>query len=254
MSRSARDRLSARSLCLAAVLAVMGGGLSCAAGAGDAATRIKAALTERFPNVRVEQVNPVAQWSGLYEVVTSSEIVYTDADGDFLLAGSMLDTRSKKNLTAARWSELRRIDFAALPFELAIKDVRGDGSRRLAVFADPDCPYCQKLEREMQPLTDVTIYTFLYPLESVHPGARAKAQDIWCSKDRARTWNDWMVSRMPPAAQACKDDPIATLLGLGGKLKVNSTPTLFFADGRRVDGSIPLADLEKHLADATPPR
>jgi thiol:disulfide interchange protein DsbC len=235
-------------------LAAIGSAISCAEGAGDAATRIKAALTERFPNVRIEQVNPVAQWSGLYEVVTSSEIVYTDASGNFLIGGSILDTRSKTNLTAERWSDLHRIDFEALPLELAIKDVRGDGSRRLAVFADPDCPYCQKLEREMQPLTNVTIYTFLYPLESVHPGARATAQSIWCSKDRARTWNDWMVNHAPPAAGTCKDDPIATLLGLGGKLKVNSTPTLFFADGRRVDGAIALADLEKHLADATPAR
>jgi thiol:disulfide interchange protein DsbC len=252
MARTARDRILIRSVCAGALLAVIGCAASSTEPAGDPATRIRAALNERFPSVTIEQVNPVAQWTGLYEVVTSSEIVYTDASGNFLLGGSILDTRSKKNLTAERWSDLHRIDFNALPFDVAIKNVRGDGKRRLAVFADPECPYCKKLERELAPMTNVTIYTFLYPLESVHPGAREKAVKIWCAKDRARTWNDWMINGTAPESAACTGDPIASLLEFGGKLKINSTPTLFLPDGRRVNGAISLADLEQRLGDPSP--
>jgi thiol:disulfide interchange protein DsbC len=227
------------------------GGSSGAADA-DVSANIAAILQSRFPHVKIEQVSPVPRLAGIYEVVTQSEIVYTDASANLLIAGKILDTRTQANITEERWSELHTIDFNALPLALAIKTVRGDGSRRLAVFEDPDCPYCQELERAMQGLTDVTIYTFLYPLESVHPDARQKAVNIWCAKERATAWSEWMLKRVAPPNDSCKDEPVARILELGATLKVNSTPTLFFADGRRNDGALNRQQLEQKLADARP--
>jgi thiol:disulfide interchange protein DsbC len=217
----------------------------------DTPAQITATLQERFPGIQIEHVTPVSQLSGMYEVVTANEIAYTDAHADFLFAGKLVDTRTHQDLTTQRWNELHKIDFDSLPFDLAIKTVRGDGSKRLAVFSDPDCPYCQQLETELQDLTGVTIYTFLYPLESVHPGAREKAVKIWCAKDQAAAWADWMVKRVPPQSDACKDEPMAKLQQLGAKLGINSTPTLYFADGMRSDGVMPRAQLEQTLAAST---
>jgi len=131
---------------------------------------------------------------------------------------------------------------------LQSRPVKGDGSRKLAVFSDPDCPYCQQLENQLKDVTGVTIYTFLYPLESVHHGAREKAVKIWCAKDRASAWSEWMLKRVPPEGTACQGEPTAQVLALGDKLHINSTPTLFFANGVRSDGVMPRADLEQALA------
>ena len=143
---------------------------------------------------------------------------------------------------------MNKIDFAALPFDLAIKTVRGDGSRKLAVFADPLCPYCRQLEQAMQGITNVTIYTFLYPLESIHPGASVKAVAIWCAKDRSLAWSKWMLQKTDPGDVRCKGAPIDTLQKLGDKLHVNSTPTLFTADGRRTMGAMKHNEIEQLLA------
>ncbi|HKR46167.1 MAG TPA: DsbC family protein [Paraburkholderia sp.] len=207
---------------------------------------IKATLTERFPTVQIVDVSET-RWMGLYEVVTADEIVYTNADGSFLISGSLLDTKTHENLTRARWNALHAIAFNELPFELAIKTVRGDGSRKLAVFADPDCPYCQQFEQTLKGIDNITVYTFLYPLEGVHPEARTKAVRIWCTKDKAGAWTAWMLQHLEPAEATCKDEPTATLIELGGKLKVEATPTLFFQDGHRVPGMLGAEQLEQEL-------
>jgi thiol:disulfide interchange protein DsbC len=209
--------------------------------------RIVAAFKERFPTVQIEQVGP-APWPGLYEVVTQGEIAYTNADGSLLFSGRVLDTKTHEDLTQKRWNEINSVDFSKLPFDLAIITVKGNGSRKLAVFSDPDCPYCQQLEQSLRDVTNVTIYTFLYPLESVHPDARNKAVKIWCSEDRSRAWSSWMLERTAPAAEACASNPTATLIELGTRLKVNSTPTLFFDDGHRIAGAVPQEQLESELS------
>lgn len=216
--------------------------------ATDVAAHITATLKERFPGLQIDSVSPSPQFPGLYEVVTQSEIGYTDAKADFLIAGKIVDTRTRQDLTTQRWNELHKINFDSLPFDLAIKTVRGDGSRKLAVFSDPDCPYCQQLESELKDVTGVTIYTFLYPLENVHHGAREKAVKIWCAKDRAAAWSDWMLKRVPPESVACQGEPTGQLLALGDKLHIDSTPTIYFANGLRSDGVMPRAELEQALA------
>jgi thiol:disulfide interchange protein DsbC len=205
-------------------------------------------LSQRFPDIHIEQVLPSTTAGGLYEVVTDRELVYADKSGEHLFVGYIVDTATRQNLTAQHWNEIIKADFNALPFDQAIKIVRGNGSRRLALFEDPLCPFCQKLEQDTQGVTDVTIYTFLFPLEQLHPGATARARQIWCAPDRAAAWSQWMRSQTPAQDQAeCKGDPIAANLVLAQKLRVNATPTLIFADGSRVTTAISAAELESHL-------
>ncbi len=213
------------------------------------AAEIKDKLQKSFEGVKFENVMPSATWPGMYEVVTETELAYTNADGSLLFAGRILDTSTKENLTGKRWDELNRIDIKTLPLENAIKIVKGDGSRTLVLFSDPDCPFCQELEQELKDVTNVTIYTFLYPLESLHPQARDKANNIWCSADRASVWSNWMLNHVP-ANSSCDQSVIASNIEFGMKHKIMSTPTLFFADGQRVAGTLPRDQIEAALAAA----
>jgi len=212
------------------------------------ASEIQTKLKERFPDVKIDSVQP-SQWHGLYEVVTPEELVYTSEDGEFLFTGQVIATKTKENLTNKRWNELNAIDFGALPFDQAIKTVKGKGSRKIAVFSDPFCPYCQELEQNLQSMNDVTIYTFLFPLEQIHPGATEVASHIWCTQNRSSSWTDWMVSHKTPAARACKSTPIESVAALGAKLRVNSTPTLFFQDGSRLTGALSADELQQGLTE-----
>jgi thiol:disulfide interchange protein DsbC len=234
----------------ALLLAALICGTSLAAGDDippEIAAKIRATLHERIPDLQVESIHksPVA---GLYELNTGAELLYTN-DGTLIFAGRIVDSKSREDLTAARWDELNAIDFNALPLDLAIKSVRGDGSRKIAVFADPLCPYCRQLEQEMQGVTNVTVYTFLFPLETLHPGASVKAVDIWCSKDRSSAWSKWMLQKTEPGNTRCTGAPIDKLQALGQKLHVDSTPTMFTVDGKRTRGAIKHNEIEQLLAN-----
>lgn len=212
---------------------------------------IRARFRERFPELIVRSVGS-SPWPGVYEVVAADGIVYTDASADHAISGSIIDTRSKQNLTELSWNAANRIDFRTLPLARAIKVVRGDGSRVLAVFADPDCPYCRKLEQTLQGMTNLSVYTFLFPIAELHPEATRHARQIWCAADAPASWSAWMSERQPPAtagqAEGCANEPLAELAALGATLHINGTPTMFMADGTRLRGAIEREELEQHLA------
>lgn len=214
-----------------------------------AAQNLKEALAVRYPDIKIERVAP-SVLPGLYEVITPSEIVYADAKGDHLVLGQIVDTRTRENLTEKSWNDINKMDFSALPLDLAIKIVKGDGSRKLAVFADPFCPYCQEFESNIKNIGDITIYVFLYPLEELHPGASIAAREIWCAEDPGAAWVSWMVDEKAPAKTECQKAPVEAVVKLGEKLRINSTPTLLFTDGTRIPGSVNLDVLEKKLASA----
>jgi thiol:disulfide interchange protein DsbC len=220
---------------------------------GDVAAAIRKNIESRFPGAHVLDVQPSAV-PGLYELFMGDQIVYADATGNHLIVGSMLDTQTKQNLTEASLNEHGKIDFNALPLARAIKIVKGNGSRKFAVFSDPDCPFCQELEKSLLSVTDITMYVFLFPIAALHPQAPAKAHAIWCAPDRAAAWNDWMHEKKLPAAKTCSGDPIDALQKLGDELHINSTPTLFFANGKRLAGALPAPELEKDLAAFSSPK
>jgi thiol:disulfide interchange protein DsbC len=208
---------------------------------------IRATLHERVPELEIQGLHK-SPLPGLYELDTGQELLYTNEDASIIFTGRLIDTRNRIDLTAQRWSDLTAIDFNTLPFDEAIKTVRGDGSRKIAVFADPLCPYCRQLEQEMQGINNVTIYTFLYPLESIHPGASEKSVHIWCSKSPSEAWTKWMLQRTEPGNTRCAGAPIDKLQTLGRKIHIDSTPTLYTADGKATRGALKHNEIEQLLA------
>lgn len=187
---------------------------------------------------------------GLYEVFAEGSIFYTDEKATAIIAGGQLiDTKTMKNVTDERMRKLTAIRFSDLPLERAIKQVRGDGKRVLATFEDPNCGYCKRLARDLQKLENVTVYTFLYPILS--EDSVKKSRQIWCAADRAKAWNDWMVEgKVPGGRDDCDTAAIAKNQEFGRKLNITGTPTIFFVDGERVPGAMPLARIEQKLVQA----
>lgn len=185
---------------------------------------------------------------GLYEVYADGTIFYTDEKVTaILVGGQMVDGKTMKNVTEERMRKLTAIRFGDLPLERAIKQVRGDGKRVLATFEDPNCGYCKRLAKDLQKLDNVTIYTFLYPILS--EDSVRKSKQIWCSADRAKAWNDWMIDgKAPGVREDCDTAAVAKNQEYGRKLNIQGTPTMFFADGERVPGAVPLARIEQKLA------
>ncbi|HXE38272.1 MAG TPA: DsbC family protein [Azonexus sp.] len=187
-----------------------------------------------------------AGYLGLYEVFSDGNIMYTDEKATAFIVGPLIDGKTMKNVTEERMRKLTAIKFGDLPLERAIKQVRGDGKRVLATFEDPNCGYCKRLAKELQKLENVTIYTFLYPILS--EDSVRKSKQIWCSADRARAWNDWMVDGKAPASKEdCDTSAVGKNQEFGRKLNISGTPTMFFGDGERVPGAIPLARIEQKL-------
>lgn len=182
---------------------------------------------------------------GLYEIQIGNELYYTDEKVSAIFDGSIIDTKTRRNLTQERLNKLSAINFAELPLELAIKQVRGDGKRVFATFEDPNCGYCKRLAKEMAGMDNVTIYTFLLPILSQDSANKSRA--VWCAADRAKAWNDLMVNGVAPAAGTC-DAPIEKVLALARKYNIRGTPTIFLSSGERIPGAIPVAQLEQKLA------
>ena len=223
--------------------------LSVAAMADEAS--LKKAVEAAYPKFKVESVSKTP-YLGLYEVFMAGQIIYTDEKMTFLIAeGRLVDPKSKKDLTAERMDELTKIDFAKLPLDQAIKVVKGSGSRKLVVFSDVDCPYCKRLEQnELSNITDVTVYTFLYPIVQLHPDAAAKSKSIWCASNRVKAWDDWIMrNQLPKNAVNC-DVPLEKVGDLAKSLDITSTPTLIFADGKRMLGAQPYKEIERALQAA----
>jgi thiol:disulfide interchange protein DsbC len=214
---------------------------------------IRQSLESRFPGTHVLDVAP-SIIPDLYEVFVGDQIIYSDAAGDHVLVGALVDTKTKENLTDASMNERGKIDFKTLPLSQAIKVVKGNGSRTFAVFSDPDCPYCQQLEKTLLTVNDFTMYVFLFPITSLHPQSAQKAHAIWCAPDHVQAWSSWMHEKKLPEQKTCSGDPVDALQKLGDTLHINSTPTLFFANGHRIAGALPGQELEKALnASSAPP-
>ena len=233
-------------------LAGLAGLLACTLGSALAQEAvIRKNLAERLPALsNIDEVSKTPM-NGLYELrVNDSDIFYTDAEGNFLIQGNLIDTRAKRNLTEERVEKLSAIDFDALPLKDAFTQVRGNGKRKLAVFEDPNCGYCKRFERDLQKVNDVTIHTFLLPILSAD--SVEKSKNIWCAKDKNKAWLDWMVRDQPAAKASCDTSALERNLAFSKKYKITGTPTLFFADGSRVPGAIGAEQIEKTLASAKP--
>jgi len=196
----------------------------------DAEQRLRQALSD----IRIDAIRP-SPIDGLYEIQSGNNLYYTDRDGRHLIAGGhIFDTTTKEDLTAARMEEINRIDWAVLPLDKAI--VSGDPNGiEMAVFTDPDCPFCRKLEQELQRLDGIKVYTFLYPITSLHPKAHAKAESIWCARDRHKALQQVMLKNRTLPRAFC-ETPLDEIQRLGRQLHINGTPTIIARDGRMFAG------------------
>jgi thiol:disulfide interchange protein DsbC len=200
----------------------------------------------RFPKIEEVRATPMP---GLYEVrVSDNELFYTDAKGEFLIQGTLIDVKSQTNLTEERTEKLLALPFDKLPIKDAFTIVRGKGERKIAVFEDPNCGYCKRFERDLQKVDNVTVYMFLYPILGADSVAKSKA--LWCSKDKVKAWMDWMVKDLPVKGDtSCNTEALARNVDFGRKNKITGTPTMFFADGSRIPGAVSSAQVEKKLSE-----
>jgi thiol:disulfide interchange protein DsbC len=210
---------------------------------------IRKSIQERLTHwPRIDEVRKTPM-PGLYEIRIGTQLFYSDATGNYLIeGGNLVDLRQGRNLTQERMDKLTAIEFKDLPLKDAFTVVRGNGQRKIAVFADPNCGYCKHFERELAKIDNVTVYTFLYPILSMDSAEKSK--NIWCAKDRNKSWQDWMLEDQPPAAASCDTAALTRNLALGRKHNISGTPTLVFANGLRVSGAIPMQRVEQMLAAA----
>ncbi|MEY4752667.1 MAG: hypothetical protein RJA44_342 [Pseudomonadota bacterium] len=220
--------------------------LLCIGAHADEAT-IRRNLAERFANMpKIDEVRQMPM-ANLWEIRIGNDVMYTDATGQYIIQGSVIETASKRNLTEERVDKLSAIDFASLPLKDAIVWKNGNGKRKIAVFADPNCGYCKKLEKDLVNVKDVTVYTFVIPI--LGGDSPDKSKSIWCAKDNTNVWRDWMVNGTPPPRTMgqCDASAIERNSALARKHKVNGTPAIVFEDGSRAPGAIPAAEIERRL-------
>lgn len=212
--------------------------------ANTALESIKSAFQDRFKGIEVAQVSatPVA---GLYEVQIGLEVVYVDAEVNHVIQGRIIDATTQEDLTEARIQQLSAVSFDALPIDLAVKIVRGNGSQKIAIFEDPNCPYCKQLHKTLKDFDNVTIYSFLFPILSAD--SVTKSQNILCASDPTKALIDWMLNNKQPEVQECDNHNIQALLDAGRNLSVRGTPAIFFTDGSRASGALPAAQLKQRL-------
>jgi|TARA_B110000967_G_C18684520_1_gene459841 thiol:disulfide interchange protein DsbC len=204
-------------------------------------------MKKTYPELPIKNIQKT-NFNDLYEVYIGGQIIYTNENFDFLIVeGRVVDPETKNDLTELRLEELTRVNFEDLPLSDAIKVVKGNGKRKIAIFSDVDCPYCKRLEKkELSNINNITIYTFLYPL-AIHPEAKLKSKKIWCANDRSKAWTEYIHNdNLPENSGDCKT-PINKILKLGKDLGISSTPTIILSNGKRVPGAIPYEQLEEYL-------
>jgi thiol:disulfide interchange protein DsbC len=231
-----------------AIAALVAGILVCAGPAALADETSVKKLVEEKLGAKADQVTKTP-YGGLYEVYAEGQMLYTDEKVNFFIGtltrGELVDTKTRRSVTGERLEKLSAINFSELPLNLAVKTVRGKGSRVIATFEDPNCGYCKRLAKDLQNVDDITIYTFLYPILS--EDSADKTKKIWCAQDRNKAWNDWILNATAPGGDGKCEHPTDKVLALGQKLRVSGTPTIFFSNGERAGGWIPADQMEKRL-------
>ncbi|NHC60902.1 DsbC family protein [Paenalcaligenes suwonensis] len=210
---------------------------------------VRQKLEATFVDIAIDEIRPTP-FPGLLEVRIGNELVYVNPEVDFLMQGSLVDVKQRIDLTSQRKEELNKVDFSQLPLDKAIKTVKGDGSRQMVVFEDPNCIYCKKLHTEIKDMDNVTIYSMMYPILS--PDSATKAESIWCAENPNQALSDWMLSGTEPTARTC-EHPIKDILAAGMSMDIRGTPAIIFEDGSRISGFLPKAQLEAKLAQSSKP-
>ena len=230
-----------------ALLVLTGLVASCVAAEPPIEATIKKLIEPRLgEGVKVDSVKETP-YAGLYEVRAGGDIIYTDKKAEYIFTGQIFNAKTSQNLTKERLEEINKIKFSDLPLENAVKLVKGNGKRVIAIFEDPNCGYCKRFRQTtLKEADNVTVYTFMYNILS--EDSAVKSKNIWCAPDRNKAWDDWMINgKLPGEAPASCQSPNDKVAALGHKLRINGTPAVFFADGSRISGAMDLATFEAKL-------
>ena len=231
---------------LSSRLAILGTLLCIGVAHGQTEQQLKTDLQKKLgTNAKVRSVAP-APVGGLYEVLVGNDVFYTDSTGKYLIQGEIIELSTGKNITEQRQADLNRIKWTDLAQANAMKTVRGNGSRQLAVFSDPNCGYCKRLEKSLQQLDNVTIYTYLIPI--LGPDSLQKSKQIWCAADPYKTYMDWMINGTVPNGKSDCATPLDKNMAYAKSYGITGTPTLFFTDGSRFPGAVQITDIEKKFS------
>lgn len=222
--------------------------LSIGAAQANEAT-IRKVLSGKFPEAKIASIKKTP-YSGLFEVYMDGQLVYIDANAQYIFLGDVIDVNKRVNLSQARLASLNTVPLNQLPLNNALKMVKGKGERKLVVFSDADCPFCRKFEEELKKVDNITVYTFLFPIEGLHPKAVQTSRQIWCAPDKNKAWDDYMTSGKIPSNDGKCNNPINENMALGNKLNINGTPTIILANGQRIPGMVPAAKLEEMMTMA----
>lgn len=226
-------------------VAVAGAAISANADVAPAELAVLQTLKQKYTSTTFKSVS-TTPIPGVYEVVMGKNVAYVDETGRYFLFGRLFDMQTQTDLTEPKLQPVTpKISWNSLSLENAVVTVRGNGQRRLAVFSDPDCPYCKRIEETLASIKDVTVYTFMMPLASLHPQAAAKAEAVWCAKDRPAAWEQLMLKGITPSGNC--DNPIEANLRFAAQHGISGTPTLIFPDGSVVPGAISAARIEQML-------
>ena len=210
---------------------------------------IRESLQNKFSGIGALEHIVKTPYSGLYEVIADGQLWYTDSKGEFLIDGNIIEAETRRNLSEERRRVLFAIDFDKLPLDLALVKVKGNGKRKLAQFTDPNCGFCKRLENELSQISDVTIYSFLYP---IFPGSDVMVRNVLCSANPTKAWDNWMLNGVKPPEAVCDTPQTEQVRALGQKLRVNGTPNIIFGNGKQSPGYLPVAELEKNLSALKP--
>jgi thiol:disulfide interchange protein DsbC len=196
-------------------------------------------------NTKIKSVS-LSPIPGVYEVLVGNDIFYTDVNSKYLIQGEIIEIATGKNITEQKQADLNRIKWSELNPANALKVVRGNGSRQLAVFSDPNCGYCKRLDKSLQQLDNVTIFTYLIPILS--PDSTQKSKQIWCSADSQKTYIDWMINGVIPSGKSDCTTPLDKNMTFAKTYGITGTPTIFFTDGSRFPGAVQISDIEKKFS------
>jgi len=231
---------------LSSGLAILGILLCIGVAHGQTEQQLKADLQKKLgANAKVRSVAP-APVGGLFEVLVGNDVFYTDSTGKYLIQGEIIELATGKNITEQRQADLNRIKWTDLAQANAMKTVRGNGSRQLAVFSDPNCGYCKRLEKSLQQLDNVTIYTYLIPI--LGSDSLQKSKQIWCAADPYKAYMDWMINGTAPNGKSDCATPLDKNMAYAKSYGITGTPTLFFTDGSRFPGAVQITDIEKKFS------
>ena len=211
---------------------------------------VESKLKSLYPKTQFDGIKSTPL-PGIYEVMMGRNIAYVNEQGRYFIFGALYDMETQKDLTSERREQLDKVEFKDLPFKDSIKVVKGNGGkgkREFALFTDPDCPFCKRLEETLAGMDNYTVHIFMYPLESIHPNAPKVAESIWCSKDRKKAWYDYMLLEKQPVDKKC-DNPIERNVQLGANFGMNGTPSMIHIDGLKGSGAMSRVKLEQWLGE-----